>query len=172
MPADLLPFFGIVLGLLLGAHLVLRRFAPHADPTILPVVALLNGLGYVFIARLSNDIGNATELPGQQAVWTAVGIAAFTATMIFVPRTRILDDYRYLAGVSGIVLLLLPLLPFIGREVNSARIWVRFGPVNFQPGEFAKIALAIFIASYLAEKRDILQVARLRIGPMSFPPAV
>jgi peptidoglycan glycosyltransferase len=169
MPADLLPFFGIVLGLLLGAHLVLRKFAPHADPTILPVVALLNGLGYVFIARLANDIPNATALPGQQAVWTAIGIAAFTATMIFVPRTRILDDYRYLAGVSGIVLLLLPLLPFLGREVNSARIWVRLGPVNFQPGEFAKIALAIFIASYLAEKREILQVARLRIGPMSFP---
>ncbi|MGI9607461.1 MAG: FtsW/RodA/SpoVE family cell cycle protein [Acidimicrobiales bacterium] len=169
MPADLLPFFGVVLGLLLAAHVVLRRFAPLAEPTILPVVALLNGLGYVFITRLANDIEDASRLPGQQAVWTGVGIAAFTATLVLVPRIKILDKYRYIAALSGIVLLLLPLLPFIGREVNSARIWVRFGPINFQPGEFAKIALAVFVASYLAEKRDVLQEVRHKVGPLSVP---
>jgi cell division protein FtsW (lipid II flippase) len=171
IPADLLPFFGVVLGLLLVAHLVLRRFAPLADPTILPVVALLNGLGYVFIARLANDIGDAESLPGQQATWTAVGIAAFTATLIVVPRIKVLDKYRYLAAITGIVLLVLPLMPVIGREVNSARIWVRFGPINFQPGEFAKIALAVFIASYLAEKREIMQDSRFNVGPFSLPEA-
>jgi cell division protein FtsW (lipid II flippase) len=171
IPADLLPFFGVVLGLLLVAHLVLRRFAPLADPTILPVVALLNGLGYVFIARLANDIGDAESLPGQQATWTAVGIAAFTATLVFVPRIKVLDKYRYLAAITGIVLLVLPLMPVIGREVNSARIWVRFGPINFQPGEFAKIALAVFIASYLAEKREIMQDSRFNVGPFSLPEA-
>lgn len=169
IPADLLPFFGVVLGLLLIAHLVLRRFAPQADPTILPVVALLNGIGYVFIARLANDIDDATSLPGQQATWTAVGIAAFTATLMLVPRIKILDKYRYLAAVVGLGLLVMPLLPVIGREFNGARIWVSIGPINFQPGEFAKIALAVFVASYLAEKREILQEARLTIGPLSLP---
>jgi cell division protein FtsW (lipid II flippase) len=169
IPADLLPFFGVVLGLLLAAHLVLRRFAPLADPTILPVVALLNGLGYVFIARLANDIDDASALPGQQATWTAVGIAAFTATLVVVPRIKVLDKYRYLAAVTGLVLLVMPLLPVIGREFNGARIWVKIGPINFQPGEFAKIALAVFVASYLAEKRQILQVARFTFGPLNFP---
>lgn len=169
MPADLLPFLGAVLGLLVVAHLVLRRFAPLADPTLLPVVALLNGLGYVFIARLANDIDDAEALPGLQATWTAVGIVAFTATLVLVPRTKVLDKYRYLAAMVGIILLLLPLLPIIGREVNAARIWVRLGPVNFQPGEFAKLALAVFIASYLAEKRDVLRLARRRFGPFFLP---
>lgn len=169
IPADLAPFFAIVLGLLLVAHLVLRRFAPLADPTILPVVALLNGLGYVFIVRLASDIDDASALPSQQATWTAVGIGAFTATLVVVPRIKVLDKYRYLAGISGIVLLLLPLIPVIGREFNSARIWVKIGPVTFQPGEFAKIALAIFIASYLAEKRDILHGTSLLFGANAQP---
>jgi cell division protein FtsW (lipid II flippase) len=169
MPTDLLPFFGVVLGLLLAAHLVVRRFAPLADPTILPIVALLNGLGYVFIARLANDIDDATSLPGQQATWTAVGIAAFTATLLLVPRIKVLDKYRYLAAITGIVLLILPLVPGVGREFNGARIWVKLGPINFQPGEFAKIALAVFVASYLAEKRQMLQVARLTFGPFRIP---
>ena len=169
IPVDLLPFFGVVLGLILVAHVVLRRFAPLAEPRILPVVALLNGLGYVFIARLANDIPDATRLPGLQAVWTGVGIAAFTATLVFIPRIKELDKYRYIIGIAGVVLLLLPLLPVIGREVNGARIWVRVGPINFQPGEFAKIALAIFVASYLAEKRTILQETRFAVGPLTFP---
>lgn len=169
IPADLAPFFGVVLGLLLVAHVVLRRFAPEADPMILPVVALLNGIGYVFIARLANDIEDASRLPGLQALWTAVGIAAFTATIVLVPRIKLLDSYRYLVGIAGIVLLVLPLLPVIGREFNGARIWVTIGPVNFQPGEFAKIALAIFIASYLAEKREVLQETQFSIGPLLIP---
>lgn len=169
IPADLLGFFGVVLALLLVAHIVLRKFAPLADPTILPIVGLLNGLGYVFIARLSNDLGNATDLPGQQATWTAVGVVAFTATLIAVPRIKVLDKYRYLAAITGISLLLLPLIPGIGREVNAARIWVRVGPINFQPGEFAKIAIAVFVASYLAEKRDLLREVRLNLGPLSVP---
>ena len=169
IPADLLPFFGVVLGLIIVAHVILRRFAPLAEPRILPVVALLNGLGYVFIARLANDISDASRLPGQQALWTGVGIVAFTGVIVAVPRIKLLDNYRYLIGIAGIVLLLLPLLPVVGREVNGARIWVRFGPINFQPGEFAKIALAIFVASYLAEKRTILQETRFAVGPLTLP---
>jgi len=169
IPADLLPFLGVVFGLLLFAHLVVRRVAPQADPTLLPVVALLNGLGYVFIARLANDLDDATSLPGQQATWTAVGIAAFTATLLAVPRIKVLDKYRYLAAVTGLALLVMPLLPGIGREFNGARIWVELGPINFQPGEFAKLALAVFVSSYLAEKRIILQQIRLSWGPINLP---
>ena len=169
IPADLLPFLGVVFGLLLFAHLVIRRVAPDADPTILPVVALLNGLGYVFIARLANDIDDAAALPGQQATWTAVGIAAFTATLLVVPRIKVLDKYRYLAAITGLGLLVMPLLPGIGREFNGARIWVSIGPINFQPGEFAKIALAVFVASYLAEKREVLEQSRLKFGPLRLP---
>ncbi len=169
MPANLVSFLGIVLALLAGAHVVVRRVAPLADPTILPLVALLNGIGYVFIARLANDIPNAGSLPGQQSVWTAVGVLAFTATLIFVRRSTMLDTYRWLAAVAGLGLLVMPLLPVIGREVNGARIWVRFGPINFQPGEFAKIALAIFIASYLAEKRDMLSTTRFGRGSFAVP---
>jgi peptidoglycan glycosyltransferase len=126
-------------------------------------------VGYVFIARLANDIEDANRLPGLQATWTAVAVAAFTATLVLVPRSKLLDKYRYLAAIVGLVALLLPLLPIIGREVNSARIWVRLGPVNFQPGEFAKIALAVFIASYLAEKREVLRSRRTRLGPIAIP---
>lgn len=169
IPADLLPFFGVVMGLLVVAHVVLRRLAPQADPTILPIVALLNGLGYVFIVRLANDIDDATSLPGQQAVWTGVGIVAFTLVLIFVPRVKILDRYRYLTVLVGIGLLLLPLVPGIGRTVNGARIWVRAGPISFQPGEFAKLALAVFLASYLAEKREILQQARWKLLGLNLP---
>lgn len=169
IPADLLPFFGVVMGLLFVAHIVLRRLAPQADPTILPVVALLNGLGYVFIVRLANDIEDAAALPGQQATWTAVGIIAFSLVLIFVPRVNVLDRYRYLAAIVGIGLLVLPLLPGIGREVNGARIWVRAGPISFQPGEFAKIALAIFLASYLAEKRELLRRAKWKMLGLNVP---
>jgi len=169
MPADLLPFLGVVFGLLLFAHLIIRRHAPDSDPTILPVVALLNGLGYVFIARLANDIGDAATLPGQQATWTAVGIAAFTVTLASVPHIKLLDKYRYLAAITGLGLLIMPLLPVIGREFNGARIWVSIGPINFQPGEFAKLALAVFVASYLAEKREILEQSHVTLGPLRLP---
>ena len=169
IPADLLPFFGVVMGLLVVAHLVLRRLAPQADPTILPVVALLNGLGYVFIVRLANDIDDAAALPGQQATWTAVGIIAFTFVLIFVPRVKVLDRYRYLAAIAGLGLLVLPLIPGIGRTVNGARIWVRAGPISFQPGEFAKIALAVFLASYLAEKRELLRQAKWKLLGLNLP---
>jgi len=169
MPADLLPFFAVLLGLFVVAHVVVRRFAPLAEPTILPVVALLNGLGYVFIVRLSSDISDASRLPGLQAVWTGVGIVAFAVTLVGVRRIAVLDGYRYLIGAAGLFLLVMPLLPVIGREFNGAQIWVSIGPINFQPGEFAKIALAIFIASYLAEKREILQETRFEFGPMTLP---
>jgi cell division protein FtsW (lipid II flippase) len=163
IPADIGPFLFVILGLLGAAHVAMRRLAPNADGTLLPLAGLLNGIGYVFIARLDED------LAGLQATWTFLGIAAFILTLVVVRRTRILERYRYTFMMIGIGLLLLPLVPVFGREINGARIWVSFGPVNFQPGEFAKIALAIFFAGYLVEKRELLAVTSWRIGPVMLP---
>lgn len=161
LPADVGPFFGVILGLFVGAHLAVRRLAPEADGMLLPLAALLNGLGYVFIARLDPD------LAANQATWTAVGIVAFVGTLLVVQRARDLERYRYTFLLVGLALLLSPLLPGLGRDIRGARIWVAFGPVSFQPGEFAKIAFALFFASYLVEKRELLGMATWpRIRPV------
>src|SRR5680860_786371 len=105
IPPNVVTFLGVVLALLLAAHLVTRRVAPDADPTLLPLAGLLNGLGFVFIARIE------PKLAWQQATWTAVGIAAFCVTLIVVRRARNLDGYRWTFALAGIGLLLLPLTP-------------------------------------------------------------
>ena len=153
LPADVVPFLFVILGLLAVGHVATRRLAPGADGILLPLAGLLNGIGYVFIARLD------TDLAGLQAVWTACGMAAFVGTLVAVRRTRDLERFRYTFALIGIALLLMPLLPVLGQNINGARLWVRLGPVNFQPGEFAKIVLCIFFASYLVEKRELLSEA-------------
>ena len=158
LPANLGPFLLIVCGLLLLAHLAMRRWAPRADATLLPTAGLLNGIGYVFIARLN------PHLAGLQATWTAIGIGAFIVTLIVVRRARDLERYRYTFAFVGLALLLLPLLPVVGENINGARLWVRLGAVTFQPGELAKIALAIFFASYMVERADLLRQGTKRVG--------
>jgi len=158
LPANIGPFLGVILGLLLIAHLAMRRFAPNADPILLPTAGLLNGIGYVFIARLSN------HQAGLQAVWTGIGIAAFIATLAIVRRARDLERYRYTFAVLGIGALLLPLVPHLGRNINGARLWIRLGPLNFQPGELAKLALAIFFASVMVERAELLTHGTRRLG--------
>jgi cell division protein FtsW (lipid II flippase) len=163
IPADIVPFLVVILALVAGAHVGTRRLVPNADGVLLPLAALLNGLGYVFIARLDED------LAGLQALWTAFGVAAFVATLAVVRRVRDLERYRYTFALLGIALLLMPLLPVVGRTINGARLWVRLGTITFQPGEFAKIVLAVFFASYLVEKRELLSIAIHRIGPVLVP---
>lgn len=153
VPANIGPFLGIIVALFAAAHLAIRRFAPEADGLIFPLAALLNGIGYVFIARLD------PKLADNQATWTFVGIAAFIGTLLVVRRIRDLERYRYTFLVLGLVLLVMPLAPGIGVAIRGARIWVAFGPISFQPGEFAKIAFALFFASYLVEKRELLSMA-------------
>ncbi|HET7721919.1 MAG TPA: FtsW/RodA/SpoVE family cell cycle protein, partial [Acidimicrobiales bacterium] len=169
LPADIGPFLGLVLGLLVVAHLATRRLAPGADGLLLPLAGLLNGIGYVFIARLDEAARDEGSLAGLQAVWTALGVAAYAGTLLFVRRARDLQGYKYLAMAGGVGLLLLPLAPVLGQTINGARIWVELGPVGFQPGEFAKIALAVFFAGYLADNRQLLGLSALHpkyLGPV------
>jgi peptidoglycan glycosyltransferase len=165
LPADIGPFLLVIVGLLLFANLVTRRTAPQANPVLLPVAGLLNGLGYVFIARIDES------LAVKQAGWTALGVGAFAGTLWFVRRARDLASYRWTAALVGLVLLLLPLVPGLGYggEEFGSQIWVRIGPVNFQPGEFAKIALAVFFAGYLVEKRELLAMGSWGVGPVRIP---
>jgi len=164
LPGDVIPFLVGVLALFLAAHLVVRRVAPNADPVLLPVAALLNGVGYVTIARLNS------ELAAQQAGWTLLGVGGFVVTLLVVRRVRVLERNRYTIGIIGVGLVLLPLLPGIGVSINGARIWVRVpGVFSFQPGEFAKLALAIFFAAYLVERREVLAMGRRLLGPLALP---
>src|SRR5579884_1348031 len=155
IPANVGPF--------LVAHIATRRLAPHASPVLLPLAAFLNGLGYVFIARLDS------HLAGLQAAWTAFGVMAYVVTLFAIRRTQLLERYRYLIALAGIVLLLLPLAPHVGQNINGARLWVRLGGLTFQPVELAKICLAVFFASYLVEKRDLLATPTSRIGNLLVP---
>jgi cell division protein FtsW (lipid II flippase) len=169
IPANIGPFLGIVLGLFVTAHVAVRRLAPNADGILLPLAAILNGIGYVFIVRLDEAQEDGGRLAGLQSLWTAVGVVAFVAVLIGVRRTRELERYRYTFAALGLLLLALPLSPVIGRMINGSRIWVSIGPINFQPGEAAKIVLAIFFAGYLVERRELLALSSLRIGPLHLP---
>jgi cell division protein FtsW (lipid II flippase) len=163
LPADIVPFLGVVLGLLVVAHIAVRKLAPNADGLFLPLAALLNGIGYVFVARLDND------LAAPQATWTALGIIAFVATLAVVRRPRDLQRYRYTFLFIGLVLLVLPFVPGVGFANLGAQIWARIGPITFQPGELAKLALLLFFAGYLTENRELLSVSTFRLGPLMLP---
>lgn len=163
IPANILPFFGIILALELIAHVANRYLAPNADSILLPLAALLNGLGYVMITRLDY------HLASRQAVWTALGVVVYVLTLLIVRHSNFLSKYRYLLALSGIILLILPLAPVIGSNINGARLWIVLGPITFQPVELAKIALAIFFASYLVEKQELLRVPTARLGNFLFP---
>ena len=172
--------YGLGLGALFGvAHLVLRRFAPYADPLILPCVALLNGLGLVIIRRLdfaqterAVDAGRRL-LPRQDAplqlIWTGIGVLIFVIVLLVVRDHTRLARYTYTSAAVGIVLLLLPALPFIGKTINGARLWIRVGPMTVQPSEVAKLALIIFFAGYLVSKRDGLSLASRRVAGIDLP---
>jgi peptidoglycan glycosyltransferase len=163
LPADLVPFLVQLLVLLAATHVATRLLAPQADATLVPLAALLNGVGFVMIARLS------TRLAGLQATWTLVGVAAFVVTLLVVRDVERLARMKWTFALGGVVLLLLPFAPVIGRNVNGSRIWIRVGSMSFQPGEVAKVTLAIFLAAYLAERRALLSVATWKVGPLRLP---
>jgi len=166
IPPDLGPFLGIVLGLSLVAHLATRWLAPDAHPVLLPIVTLLNGLGYVMIV----DIGDPKHYPPQlQAAWTAVGVGMYVLTLLVVRRSRDLDRYRYLLLLLAAFLMLAPLIPHFGESIAvrngpSVRLFVRIGPLTGQPVELAKLILAIVFASYFVDKREMLSIPTVRVG--------
>jgi cell division protein FtsW (lipid II flippase) len=167
LPPGLTALLAWVLGLYLVAHLAIRRFAPYADGTLLPLAALLNGIGFVTIARL--DVAEQTDLARIQSLWVAIGIAVFVLTLIVVRDVRIFERYRYTVMIVGLVALLLPLAPSIGETINGARLWVAFGSLTFEPGEIAKVLLVAFFAAYLVDKRELLSQGRRRIGRWFVP---
>lgn len=157
----------------LVGHLVIRRFCPDADPALLPIGVLLNGLGLVMVRRL--DLATAGQSPvlgDRHIIYTVVGLMAFSIVVGLLHDVRILDRYRYLIGFGALVLLVLPLAPVIGTDLGrGSRIWISLGFMSLQPGEFAKIGLAIFFASFLSEKRALLATPVSRFGPIGVPPA-
>ncbi|WP_405992122.1 FtsW/RodA/SpoVE family cell cycle protein [Streptomyces sp. NBC_00986] len=174
VPSGLLSY-GLGLGLLAGvAHLAVRKFAPYADPLLLPLATLLNGMGLVIIWRLDqskllqsiNQAGNAAP---RQLLYTAMGIGLFAVVLIFLKDHRALQRYTYISMVGALVLLLLPLVPGLGANIYGAKIWISVGGFSIQPGEFAKIVLAIFFAGYLMVKRDALALASRRFMGLYLP---
>jgi cell division protein FtsW (lipid II flippase) len=167
LPAGMLGY-GLGLGLLAGvAHIVVRRWAPYADPLMLPIATLLNGMGLVLIYRLDLE-----PLPGgaaapTQLMWSTLGVALFVAVLVFLKDHRVLQRYTYISMVTALILLILPVF-FPARF--GARIWITIpGVGSLQPGEFAKIIIAVFFAGYLMVKRDALALASRRFMGLYLP---
>ena len=150
------------LALYFAAHLVARFAVPEADPYLLPMTGVLTAIGVTEIYRLGPDDAF------KQGLWVVVGVGLFALALLGLRRDyRTLENYKYLFGIAAIALLFLPRVPGLGTTVNGARLWVRIGPIQFQPGEFAKIFLIVFLAAYLREKREVLAQARLKdVGPL------
>ncbi len=146
-----------------GGWYAVRRFARWADPLLYPTAVLLGGLGLAMLYRLMSGRG----FPGyatEQSVWLFVGLAALVATLLLVRDVRQLDAYTYTIGLAGLILLLLPVLPGVGTEINGARLWVDLGFVRFQPAEIGRILVVIFLASYLGQRRELLAAGIGRFG--------
>jgi cell division protein FtsW (lipid II flippase) len=142
-------------GTLFALYLGVRLLLPHSDVLLLPIVTLLTGMGLVMIYRLTYNVLGAKNLATTQAVWILVGSGAMFFIVLFFRNYQRLFDYKYLLAFAAVVLIALTFTP-LGYEVNGARLWVDLGPVGFQPSEFARIALVVFYAGYLAETRDVM----------------
>ncbi|AGT04055.1 putative FtsW/RodA/SpoE-family cell cycle protein [Corynebacterium glutamicum MB001] len=162
----ILMLMGGYIGIFIVAHLAMAWVAPFADQIMLPVVAVLNGIGLVMIYRLDEATGYSTV--NSQLMWTVVGVTLMVAVLLLLRDYKSLSRYSYLLGVVGIVLLALPLVwPQPGGV--EARIWIWLGPFSIQPGEFSKILLLLFFAQLLATKRALFTVAGYRFLGMDFP---
>jgi len=166
IPANLVGFLAIVLGLLLAAHVANRFLASGADAVLMPLAVLLNGIGYVFIVR----VDTRNRLAGLQSVWTFLGIGLYVITLMLVRRVPDLARYKWTLLFLGAGLLVLPMVPGVGSfNGTNARLWISIGPLSAQPGEFAKILLAIFFAAYLAENRELIANGTWHVLGMNLP---
>jgi cell division protein FtsW (lipid II flippase) len=161
-----LTYGGVFLALCLAGHLVIRRALPHADPYLFPLAAALSSVGIVELYRISPTLAR------NQAQWLIVGLVLFSITIVAYRDGRYLrlENYRYLIAIAGVGSLLLPRLPGIGGQVNGAYLAVHIGPISFQPSELGKIAIVIFLASYLRDNRQVLVTAGRRVLWLTIPP--
>ncbi|MET1019475.1 MAG: FtsW/RodA/SpoVE family cell cycle protein [Microterricola sp.] len=174
LDTSLLLLGAVLSGLVFALHIVMRFVARDADPFLLPIATLLNGLGIAMIYRIDiaeQDAGWESAAV-RQIAWSSIAIACAIAVMLLIRNHRVLFRYTYVSGFIAIVLLLLPLVPGLGRQINGARVWIGFGDfATFQPGEIAKIALAVFFAGYLVRNRDSLSMVGTKFLGMRFPRA-
>ena len=163
VPRNLAVYSVLFAGASLGGWLVIRYAARSADPALYPVAVLLGGLGLAMLYRLMDERGRV-DIARDQAVWLLIGLACFGLTLVIVRDIRQLDAYTYTIGLAGIVLLLLPIVPGIGYSINGARLWVNLGFLQFQPAEFGRVLIVIFLASYLSQRRELLAAGVGRFG--------
>ncbi|MDR1798722.1 MAG: FtsW/RodA/SpoVE family cell cycle protein [Bifidobacteriaceae bacterium] len=173
LPADMTAYCGGFTGLVVAAHIVLRWRAPYADPVILPMAVVLNGMGLAMIYRLSlryeaTGSGNAS-IASRQLIWTIVGVVGAVVTVVLVRDHRTLRRYTYTCMILGLLGLVAPLVPKLGTAAYGARIWIHFGPLHFQPAELSKILLTIFFAGYLVANRDAMALAGPRVLGLQLP---
>jgi cell division protein FtsW (lipid II flippase) len=160
--AGSLSYAAFFIALFVAGHVVLRFALPDADPFLLPLGGLLTAVGLTMIYRIHPDLAL------RQGLWVVVGIVAFSLLVLFVRDYRALDRYKYILGLTAIFLLALPAVPGLGRTINGANLWVGVGGLVFQPGEFAKVLLVVFLAGYLRDNREMLSVSPGRYGFPSF----
>jgi cell division protein FtsW (lipid II flippase) len=154
----------IFLGLCLVGHIALRRGLPDADPYLLPLVSVLASVGLVEIYRINERFAR------NQAEWFVAGLICFILTIVFLRDLRRVERYRYTIALAAVLAMLLPRLPGIGSQVNGAYLAIHVGPIAFQPSEFAKIAIVIFLASYLTDRRELLTAGARRVLGVTIPP--
>lgn len=144
-----------------AAHIGVRIFAPGADPAILPIVFTLSGIGITFVTRLQPDASLG------QVIFLFLGVAFMVGTLAVVKNLEVVKRYKYVLGIAGIILLVLPM--FIGTEIYGSKLWIKIGGFQFQPGEFAKVLIVLFLAGYLAENRELLSISNRTVLGIKFP---
>ena len=167
IPANVYSYTAWLAALGIGMHIIVWWRASYADPILVPIAVLLNGIGLAMIYRIDNAL--ETGAANSQLMWMTLGTLLAALVIVFLRDHRLLRRYTYTAGLAALILLLLPLIPGLGRTVNGARIWIFLGPLSFQPGEIAKILLAIFFAGYLVAYRDQMVLAGPKILGIRFP---
>lgn len=172
-PGNLLQHIAVLLTLALVAELGMHILAPFADPVILPIAVALSGLGLAMIYRLdmSYELLEQATVGMRQLMFVGIAIAAAALTLVLLRDHRILRRYTYTFGVISLILLLLPMIPGLGQETFGARVWIRVGPMSFQPGELVKITLALFFAGYLVTNRDNLAIGGRKLLGIRLPRA-
>ncbi len=163
LPANMAIYGVAFVGAAVGGWFAIHVTARRADPVLYPVAILLGGLGQAMLYRLMDERGSI-NIARDQAAWLAIGLVCFVLTLLLVRDVRQLDAFTYTIGLAGIVLLLLPVVPGIGYEINGARLWVNLGFIQFQPAEFGRLLIVIFLASYLSQRRELLAAGVGRFG--------